>query len=575
MIQKHIAVGVILACFIANSAVAQTRVEGRLGKEIDEYLRRLTGFDFSGALFVMKDGKIVLNKAYGLANKEQNIPNTTDTVFDIGSLSKQFTAAAILRLSAEDKLNVNDSIQKYLPNVPSDKTGITIHQLLSHTSGLARQAGGPTEISRDQMIERIFKRPLSAEPGTQFAYSNAGYVLLAAIVEVASGEPFREYLKKKIFDPAGMLHTGFWGRLAPKVAPSLIARGYDDFGREGSPLDWSGTSWRNLGEGGITSTTGDLYKWHLALSGNAILSREAKEKMWTPVLKGYGYGWWVEKTTRGTTLIYHSGDSDGFGSTFRWFRDENVLVLGLCNIRHDWYPTHIKADEVVPKIIFGEPYTSPPTFIASLPNMMKRVCGTYQLPSGGKLIIQVERGQLQIGAEKQDAVNVLREGDEKSLKARAHLTATTEKLLEAYLKGDMTPLVKVGGNDPDFQKSIGDEIKQVGEGKGPFKSFDVLGTFPAGEPGVQNTIIRLNYEQGHGPYKFRWDSDAIQGTYTKSPALAAITALQPESATSFVGWNIMSWEATKGFKIYLNLRNGKVMGLRIRRDNIEWVARRI
>lgn len=575
MIRKNITVVVIFACIIANSAFAQTRVEGRLGKDVDEYLRRLTGFGFSGALLVIKDEKIVLNKAYGLADKEQNIPNTTDTVFDIGSLSKQFTAAAVLKLAMEDKLEVNDSIQKYLPNVPSDKARITIHQILSHTSGLARQAGGPGEISRDQMIERIFNRPLSAEPGTQFAYSNAGYVLLAAIVEVVSGEPFREYLKKKIFDPAGMIHTGFWGRLAPKVSPSLIARGYDDFGREGNPLDWSGTSWRNLGEGGITSTTGDLYKWYLTLGGDGILSQEAKEKMWTPVLKNYGYGWQIEKTARGTTLIHHSGDSYGFGSTFRWFRDENVLVLGLCNIRHDWYPTHIKADEVVPKIIFGEPYNSPPAFTQSNPGIANKISGTYQLPSGGKLVIQIERGQLRIGAKKQDAVNVLREGDEKSLKARAELTATTETLLAAYLKGDMTPLEKVGGKDPDFQKSIGDEIKQIGEGKGPFKSFDVLGTFPAGEPGVQNTIIQLNYERGQGPYKFRWNGDGIEGTYTKTPALAAITPLQPESATSFVGWNIMSWDETKGFKVYLNLKNGRVTGLRIRRDKIEWVARRI
>jgi CubicO group peptidase (beta-lactamase class C family) len=592
MRRKKFCLALLFATFIANIGFAAEPfqkttlnnrrqsagrgiVAGLLGREIDEYLRRLTGFGFSGALLVMRDHQIVLHKAYGLANQAEKIPNTIDTVFDIGSLAKQFTAAAILKLEHENRLNVTDAISHYLPNVPADKAGITIHQLLSHTAGLARQVGGPMEISREEMLARIFNQPLSSEPGTRFAYSNSGYVLLAALVETVSRKPFRQYLSEHIFAPAGMRRTGFWGALVAQVSPALIARGYDDFGREGSPLAWSATSWRHLGEGGITSTLADLYQWYLTLQSTGVLSQTAREKLWRPVLKNYAYGWWGEKTPRGTTLIYHGGDSDGFGSAFRWFKDENVLVLSLCNIRHDWYPTHIKADEVIPKIIFGEPYTSPPAFNSAYGAIARRAPGTYQLTSGGKLIIRIERGQLQIGAANQDAVDVLREGDEKSLQGRANLTTTTEAILSAYLKGDMTPLIKVGGNDPDFQKSIGDEIRGIGQTKGALQSFEVLGTFPAGEPGIENTIIQLNYERGQGAYKFRWDGNGIQGTYTRSPSLAAITPLQPASATGLVGWNIMSWDETRGFSVDLLFRKGNVTGLRIRRDHQEWIARKI
>jgi hypothetical protein len=224
------------------------------------------------------------------------------------------------------------------------------------------------------------------------------------------------------------------------------------------------------------------------LQGDAILSAEAKRKMWTPVLNEYGYGWWVKQTERRTTEISHGGDGDGFGSYSGWFKDDHVLVISLSNVRHDLYPTHIKADEIIPRIIFDQPYDPPPAFIRGSPGLKSRLVGAYRLTSGGELVVEIARGALQIGAAGQDAVDVLREGDQKELSARATLTARTRSILEAYLRGDMAPLAEVGGDDPDFQKSIGDEIHEIGNGKGRFQSFDVLGTAPAGEPGVHGSI---------------------------------------------------------------------------------------
>ncbi len=210
-------------------------ISGELGSKINVFLARLSGFGYSGAMLVVKDGKTILSKGYGFANRIERVPNTAETLFDIGSLSKQFTAAAILKLEQDGKLKVTDTLGKHLPNVPPDKAQVTIHHLLSHTAGIIRDTplspkGDPSiyyeEINRDEALKRVLPKPLQFEPGTKYQYSNAGYMLLAAIVEVASGRAFQEYLKKNIFEPAGMQNTGLAGKWLPPVKQSLVARGH-------------------------------------------------------------------------------------------------------------------------------------------------------------------------------------------------------------------------------------------------------------------------------------------------------------------------------------------------------------
>ena len=247
----------------SNSVDRGVVVSGELGRKIDDFLTRLSGFGYSGAMLVVKDGKTILRKGYGFANRSERVPNTPETLFDIGSLSKQFTAAAIMKLEQDGRLKTTDPINKHLKNVPQDKAQVTIHQLLSHTAGIARNVplspkGDPAiyyeEIDREEALKRVLPTELQFEPGTKFQYSNAGYVLLAAIVEMASGQRYQEYLKKNLFEPAGMRSTGFAGRWLPAVKQTLVARGHDELGEVGNPLKWSGESWLDLGGGGIVST---------------------------------------------------------------------------------------------------------------------------------------------------------------------------------------------------------------------------------------------------------------------------------------------------------------------------------
>jgi CubicO group peptidase (beta-lactamase class C family) len=307
------------------------------GRDLDESLRQAEARGFSGAVLVAKGGKVILSKGYGLADRSQGVRITENTVFLVGSLAKQFTAAAVLKLEMSGKLQVQDLIGKYFDSVPEDKRGITIHHLLTHSSGLPREHSNNDydPAGRDEVVRRILQSKLRFAPGERYQYSNTDYMLLAAIIEKVSGQPFERFLRKALFKPAGMSQTGF---VTERRKREGVACGYEG-SYKGSPLDEPIVpgSWFRRGGGGILSTAADLYRWHLALKRNAILSAEATRKMFAPqVSQGeerlfYGYGWVVTRTDRGTNLVWHNGGWYGFYAEVRRYLDEDVVVIFLTN----------------------------------------------------------------------------------------------------------------------------------------------------------------------------------------------------------------------------------------------------
>ena len=245
-------------------------VKGELGSKLDKYLSRITPFGFSGACLVAVEEDIQINKGYGLAVREQKIRNTSETVFCTGSITKQFTAAAIMTLEMKGKLNTNDPISMYFTSIPVDKKNITIHHLLTHTSGVITDAGDDYVIAyKDETIEKILNSPLHFKPGTQYEYSNAGYTVLAAIIELVSEQPYEAYLNEHLFKPAGMAYTGF---NLPNWKEKVVANWYVREVNNGAPpIDKHGSHWNVMGNGEILSTTEDMYRWYLALKGKAIL----------------------------------------------------------------------------------------------------------------------------------------------------------------------------------------------------------------------------------------------------------------------------------------------------------------
>ncbi len=334
-----------LAIVWTTTLPAAEVVDGPLGRKLDRHMSAQAEKGFCGVLLVERRGKIVLSKGYGYAWIKNKVPFTSETVFDIGSITKQFTAAAIMRLEVDGKLSTDDTLTKFFDNVPPDKQDLTLHHLLTHTSGLEGEVEGDYKVfSRDETLRDVFAMKVVAPPGERFSYSNGGYSVLGAVVEIASGKPYESYLHETFWQPAGMHHTGY--RL-PDWSKVVMARGVLNYGIDwGSPIDkpWAedGPSWNLRANGGVLSTAEDMYRWHRALLGDAILSEAAKAKMFTPYamvsqqrkLK-YGYGWFLTNTDRGTRLIRHDGSNTIFFAALRRFVDEDtVIILASSDSRH-------------------------------------------------------------------------------------------------------------------------------------------------------------------------------------------------------------------------------------------------
>lgn len=306
-IMRQVAVVIALACCVADApaqpkalVVVDGTVKGEAGKKLDERFTALAAKDFSGVILVVQDGAVVLAKGYGLADRAGKVPYSTDTVFDIGSITKPFTASAILKLEMDGKLKVTDPITKFFKDVPEDKKEITLHHLLTHTAGFKDSLGGDYDkIDRDAFVKLALASKLRFKPGKSYSYSNVGYSLLGAVIEQVTGLSYEVYLHDSLFKPAGMTKTGY---VLPKWGKGELARGYQKDQDWGTPLDraWAedGPHWHLRANGGLLSTVGDLYRWSVTLQGEDVLSKEAKQQQLAPhvsegLLGGgnhYGYG---------------------------------------------------------------------------------------------------------------------------------------------------------------------------------------------------------------------------------------------------------------------------------------------
>jgi CubicO group peptidase (beta-lactamase class C family) len=324
------------------TAIFDGTVRGDLGGRLDDRMKKLEADGFSGVLLVVKDGGVILAKGYGMADRDKKVPVTADTVMSIGSITKQFTGAAILKLETQGKLQVTDPITQYFKDVPDDKKGITLHHLLTHSAGLAAAIGDDYQpIGRDDYIRLALKSKLKSKPGERYRYSNVGYSLLGAIVEIATGQSYERYLHDQFFVPAGMMKTGY---LLPRWASNELAHGYLPNGKDwgtmrDKPWGPDGPYWHLRANGGILSTAGDMYRWHISLLGETVLPKAAKDKYFTPHIpegppaqSHYGYGWVIERTLRGTTLITHNGGNGIFAADCYRYIDDNVFLFIASNV---------------------------------------------------------------------------------------------------------------------------------------------------------------------------------------------------------------------------------------------------
>ncbi len=289
---------------------------------------------FMGSVLVAREGKVLFRKSYGFANMEWQTPFTDDTKFRLGSVTKQFTAAGILLLEERGKLSVQDPVKKYLPDAPAAWDKITIHHVLTHTSGIPNFTSfpdyGPTKTlpsPAEKTVKRFWDKPLDFEPGSKWSYSNSGYVLLSYLIEKVSGMSYADFVAENIFKPLGLGDTGYdsFTRIIPHRASGYAPRGKAMLNAE--YVDMTIPS----GAGALYSTTGDLQKWIEGLLAGKLLSPASVEKMTTPFKDNYAYGLDV-RTANGHKQISHGGGIEGFNTFILHEADTRVTTVVLANL---------------------------------------------------------------------------------------------------------------------------------------------------------------------------------------------------------------------------------------------------
>ncbi len=289
------------------------------------------------AVAVIKNGKVVKTKGYGVASVEFNVPVTPETVFEIGSVSKQLTAAGIMLLVQDGRIELDEKISKYLPGTPEGWKEVTVRNLLTHTSGVKSYSSLTgfelsKRMKRDDFIKELAPHPLDFPPGSRYNYSNSGYNLLGYIIESVSGKNYWAFMRERIFQPLGMTKTA--DRDPQYIIPNR-AVGYEWergrlTGRDGNLTDLQGA-------GAIVSTVGDLAKWDAALRGDSFLTKDTKAELWKPftladgTVSQYGLGWRMSDI-RGHKMIGHTGQTAGFGAAIFRYVDDGVTVIVLSNL---------------------------------------------------------------------------------------------------------------------------------------------------------------------------------------------------------------------------------------------------
>ncbi|HVX27864.1 MAG TPA: serine hydrolase [Parafilimonas sp.] len=375
-------------------------------QKLDEYLLAANKVNkFNGNTLIAQNGKILLQKSYGYKNFATHVLNDSNTIFQIGSVTKQFTATVILKLQEEGKLSVNDKLSAYFPQFKYANE-ITIENLLTHTSGIYNYTNDIDEndsaivcnpIDKQLFFDIINKHRLDFKPGTQMRYSNSGYYFLGLIIEKVTGKSYEQNVRDMIFTPLQMDHSLFDFKHS---LDTNIATGYqtlnDSVQKIASAWRWDSTV--TYAAGGIWSTTNDMYKWAQAIADKKILSAELWKAMTTPHLEHYGYGLFVDSLF-GTQEIYHGGGIPGFTANFCYYPLHDGIIILLTN--KGWFDESLNAINAdLSAIIFNKPYDIPHVHVAIklADEVLKKYTGQYDFDKKHHVYITLGNGQLQMEA---------------------------------------------------------------------------------------------------------------------------------------------------------------------------------
>lgn len=395
--------------FISLGTAAAQPTRDEVARQADDYLQAQfdAGF-FNGAALIARDGVTVFAKGYGYANAEWEIPNSVSTRFRIASITKTFTAALILKQAGQGRLDVNDAVGKHFQPCPESWGSVTLHHLLTHTSGIPNYTSAPdfATINRlphtaEQIVATFRDKPLEFAPGAKYSYSNSNYLLLALILEKVSGASYEQLLHRELLDPLELKDTGI-----DRHSRILLRRasGYRPDGTLLANAEHLDMVWVH-GSGAMYSTVEDLLEWNRALHGGRVLAQNVLEKMWQADKGDYGYGWQVLKPspmTFGRPLLLHAGGLNGFATDLLHYPGEKVTIVILANLMTS---PMLAISRDLAAITFGEKYTMPVVRKAVTldPAIYDAYAGDYVLSPQMTINVRREGDRLIVQAQGQQA----------------------------------------------------------------------------------------------------------------------------------------------------------------------------
>jgi CubicO group peptidase (beta-lactamase class C family) len=396
----------LILVFVVSSFIVKAQQNDSITQKLDEYLISANKFHkFNGSALIAQQEKILFQKSYGYKNFARHVLNDSNTIFQIGSITKQFTATVILKLQEEGKLSVKDKLNKYFPDFKYAGK-ITLENLLTQTSGIynyTNDIGAEDSsivcnpINKTLVLNLIFKHKSAFKPGTQFQYSNSNYYLLGLIIEKVTGKPYEQNVRDIIFAPLQMAHSLFDFKHS---SDTDIATGYqminDTNQIEATAWRWDSTV--SYAAGAIFSTTGDIYKWAKAIANKKILSGDSWKAALMPHLQHYGYGWFID-SLYGHKTIAHGGGLPGFTAYLCYYPDEGITIILLNN--EGWFGEGLdNLSANLSAIIFHKPYVlfHKQAFLKLPGDVLKKYIGRYDFDKKHHVYITLENDTLQMEA---------------------------------------------------------------------------------------------------------------------------------------------------------------------------------
>lgn len=539
---------------------------------VDQYLSRLAGLGFNGGIAILIGDETVFRKAYGTADRAAGKPLTTDAVMTVGSLTKQFTGAAIALLEARGKISLDDPLSKHMKGVPADKSGVLIRHLLTHAAGFPGAVGHDHDITgtRERVKREALRRPLEFPPGEERSYSNTGYSLLAMVIENITGMSYETFITTSLLAPAGMTDTGY---TMPGWDRSRMPVGYRDGKPQKTFVDVTmlddGPTWHLRGNGGILSTVEDMERWIRALRDGSVLGEETTRRFLQPVFSGssrdYGYGFGHGRTRRGTRLVDHDGGNMVFNADLHLYVDEDVSIFMNTSVGE--IPAEMIIDQIE-SIVFGHPYAMPPATRPVPAAELDALTGTYTTEDG-------------VGFE------ILRDGDR--LEIRPQDDIATDLVLGGSGKPDSTTLAAIrragtiaraifGGDDKALMAAFpGHAVEQLHEwfrpdleharSMGGARTVAARGV-SAGPDGGHRVTMRIDFVRGSDALTFGLDrSGGVRGIMS-APVAEGRLLLYPIGNGEFERYSLASNTTTK-----LRIADGEVRfisgGIRARRSSAQ------